>query len=88
MRKLTTFLLLFIAGIAVADDRTLSASQAKTLGLSSDQLLAIERAATNRRIAQATKDFQGFKLGLGFGISNNIGYSRVETAASSIRRCA
>lgn len=78
---IAALLALLASSVAFSQERALSDDQARSIGLSARQQLDVERAAVNRRVVQATKDFQGLKLGLGFGISQNVGDSRVETAA-------
>jgi hypothetical protein len=80
MKRACIAIYLFLAITASGDDRALSPAQAARIALTPQQQLDIEKAALNKRRFDASQDFKGLKLGLGFAITQNIGDTRIETA--------
>ena len=80
MKQVGIVIYLLFAVTVFGDDRAISPAQAARIALTPQQQLQIETAALNKRRFEASQDFKGLKLGLGFAITQNIGTARIETA--------
>jgi hypothetical protein len=65
---------------AHADDRVVVQDVAREMNLSAEQQNKLALNLYRQKVIEATKEFQGLKLGLGFAITQNIGDGRVESA--------